>query len=49
METKTNTQKKTNYKQNRRRRLGKKISTTNEKNLSLKKREREKQKMVIYE
>ena len=41
METKKNPQKKTNYKQNRRRRLGKKISTTNEKNLSLKKRERE--------
>jgi len=33
METKTNTPKKTNSKQNRRRRLGKKISTTNEKKL----------------
>ena len=31
METKTNTQKRTNSKQNKRQRLGQKISTTNEK------------------
>ena len=41
MKTKTNTQKKTNSKQNRRRRLGKKISTTNKKIPYPKERERE--------
>ena len=48
MDTKTNTQKKTNYKQNRRRRLGNKSQPQMKKIFHLK-REREKQKTVIYE
>ena len=43
METKTNTQKRTNSKQNKRQRLGQKISTTNEKIPQPKMRERERE------